>query len=201
MLKEDDAGAMTRATELREATHELIVYARPVGVLADQIQAYCARARAECGENAAHHYMPHITLTGFFHDRASSIPMYFAALSAAVSQARLIRPTPILQITEMRLGEQFQGLLIESAWLKQMIANFSRMTMSVTRTDALRLKVDLHLSLAYQFPVEQAACLAHLARERVDIAAPVSWQLCLYERVIARAPDDQWQLHGLWKLD
>jgi ubiquitin-associated SH3 domain-containing protein len=183
--------------QLKEATHELIVYATPVGELADQINAYLERARIECGENAAHHYMPHITLTGFFHDRAASIPMYFASLSAAVAQARLIRPAPILRITEMRLGEQFQGLLIESPWLKQLAANFSRMTLSVTRTSAVRLKVDLHLSLAYQFPPEQAEHLARLAREMVDITAPVSWQLRFYER----EANGQWLLHGLWKLD
>ncbi len=193
MLREDASGEV----RLKEATHELIVYVYPVGALADQINAYMERARIECGENAAHAYMPHITLTGFFHDRAASIPMYFASLSAAVAQARLIRPTPILNINEMRLGEQFQGLLIESPWLKQLAANFSRMTLSVTRTSAVRLKVDLHLSLAYQFPPEQAEHLARLARDMVDIAAPTSWQLRFYEREAA----GQWLLHGLWKLD
>ena len=49
---------------------EFIVYACPVGTLAGQLDLFFARSRAECGENAAHAYPPHCTLTGFFHSQA-----------------------------------------------------------------------------------------------------------------------------------
>ena len=45
---------------------KLIVYACPVGELAEQLETYFSKSRLACGPNQAHQYMPHCTLTGFF---------------------------------------------------------------------------------------------------------------------------------------
>lgn len=175
---------------------ELIVYACPTGALADQLAAYFDRARAQCGPNTAHRYMPHVTLTGFFHDVAAAVPFYAEQLASALAQHQ---PAPMLPlgVLNMEINQEFHGLLIESAWAKQVMATFAELAhASPTRSDALRVKDWLHLSLAYGFPVAQHAALAMLAQELVDPHAQAGWELRLYER----RPGDVWVLHAGWGL-
>ena len=87
-------------------------------------------------------------------------------------------------------------MLLDGPWLKALIADFARSVDSPTRRDALRLKDWLHLSLAYAFPPEQHAPLAALARELVDVTAPVAWELGFYERLEAGV----WACHSRWPL-
>jgi len=174
-----------------------IVYACPLGELADQIERYYAASLAACGANAAHSYMPHCSLTGFFHDGRDSAATYIEALDTALRRARPTQPQPALTITEMVLDPRFHGLLLSSPWLQTLIADFAHMAHSPTRRDALRLKDWLHLSLAYAFPPQQHTALAALASELVDINAPVSWELCFYERHTAGA----WTCHACWQLE
>lgn len=178
------------------AARTLIVYACPLGDLARQLDRYFAISRAICGPNAAHDYMPHCTLTGFFHDDYAAIDRYAAALEAALGRARGSRPAAPLEVASIELGAEFHGLLLRGEWLKQMIADFAGTVDSPTRRDKLRLKDWLHLSLAYQFPPEQAEALTGLAREFVDVAAPASWELRLYERTV----DLSWACHASWPL-
>ena len=95
---------------------KLIVYACPTGQLADQIAAYYARSRAECGPNAAHAYPPHCTLTGFFHDDVESIPRYKNALAAALQRAKPQQPTPVITISDLVIDERFRYLQLDSPW-------------------------------------------------------------------------------------
>lgn len=176
--------------------HEYIVYACPAGELADQLTRYFAASRALIGPNTAHHYMPHCTLTGFFHDDSESLHLYYAALEAALHRARPGRPIPVLSIMEVVFHEDFHGLLLDGIWLKLLIADFAISSQSPTRRDALRLKDWLHLSLAYGFPPEQHGALAALARKMLDITAPVAWELCFYERCV----DGAWLRHARWPL-
>ncbi|HJZ49311.1 MAG TPA: hypothetical protein VKE41_19175 [Roseiflexaceae bacterium] len=173
-----------------------IVYACPVGELAAQIERYYAVSRELCGPNAAHDYIPHCSLTGFFHDDLVAIPDYVEALDSALQRARPARPNPVLGIERVELREDFHGLLLGGTWLKALIADFARTVRAPTRRDALRLKDWLHLSLAYAFPSEQDSLLAKLAQELVDITAPVGWELRLYERDAQSA----WICHARWQL-
>jgi hypothetical protein len=175
---------------------EYIVYACPLGPLAAQIDAYFAASRAACGPNTAHRYMPHCTLTGFFHDQAGSVPHYVAMLDAARRHARPAQPEPVFVITELLLRPDFHGLLLEGPWVEALIADWAARVHSPTRHDALRLKSDLHVSLAYGFAPDQHATLARLARKQIDIAAPVGWQLRFYER----HTDNRWTCHAEWPL-
>ena len=165
---------------------ELIVYACPHGELGAQLDRYFAASLAECGQNTAHRFMPHVTLTGFFHDSIWSVRDHVAALSAAVAEAG--RPgVPPATITEMHLRPDFHFLAVHSAWFVDVARRFRDRT-----TTRIRLKRDLHVSLAYEFAPELHERLAGLARELVDPHAPVEWTVRLYERM----PNDQWTVHG-----
>src|SRR5690349_8792203 len=115
-----------------ESARTLIVYACPQGELADQLARYYARSTALCGPNAAHQYMPHCTLTGFFHDDAGAIATYVAALEAALWRARPTQPVPVLQIERMELGVDFHGLRLRGPWLQTLCADFARTVDSPT---------------------------------------------------------------------
>jgi ubiquitin-associated SH3 domain-containing protein len=181
--------------EQQSAPVELIVYACPVGELERQALAFYDASRARFGANSAHAYPPHITLTGFFHDLAAAIPGYVAALSDALL-ARPRRPPDGVVVRELARTAAFHGLLIDSPWLEQLAAAFAARAASPTGLDVIRVKRDLHLSLAYGFRPEDGPALGALARELVDPAAPASWELRLYERT-ARG---DWRIHAAWPL-
>lgn len=176
---------------------ELIVYACPTGELAQQISTYQIRSKREIGPNSAHAYMPHCTLTGFFHDQTEAIPIYIQALEKCFQEMRSSQPQPVFQIPQILFRLDFHGLILESEWIKQMIRNFAQQVESPTRSDDLRLKDWLHLSLAYGFPEDQHESLVQLAAEIVDVHAPVGWDLCLYER----HEDSTWTCHRSWTLE
>jgi hypothetical protein len=174
----------------------LIVYACPVGALAVQVEAFFATSRARFGPNSAHAYPPHITLTGFFHDEAAALPRYQAALTAAHAAAMSRRPPEPIVISELRLSNEFHGLLIVAPWLEALTADFAARAVSPSRRDELRRKGGLHLSLAYGFRPEHGPALAELAQELVQPQAEVSWELRFYQQ----QPTDAWATHGVWPL-
>ncbi len=173
-----------------------IIYACPLGELANQIEQYFVASRAIFGPNAAHAYMPHCTLTGFFHDAAAAIASYIEAVDAALRRARPDQPAQALTIDRMELSQDFHGLVLRGPWLKAVISDFASAACSPTRRDALRLKDWLHLSLAYGFLPDHQDPLANLACKLIDIDAPVAWQLHFYERL----GDGSWSSHVGWPL-
>lgn len=175
---------------------ELILYACPLGPLAAQLDDYYTESFQRCGENAAHRYMPHCTLTGFFHDHPASIPFYIQTLDTLIHQNPLPQEEPLIKIVQLLFEPQFHGLQLESPWLLTFVSEFIGMAESATRTDTIRPKTWLHLSLAYEFPGTNHPTLQCLAEERVDITAPVGWELRFYER----HTDNSWTLHGAWSL-
>ncbi len=179
-----------------ESPRKLIIYACPTGPLAEQIAAFYGASRERFGRNSAHAYPAHITLTGFFHDDAVAIPRYIAALETAHARAMASRPPFPVQIREVAFLDTFHGLLIESPWLEALTADVAATMDSPTRRDTLRVKSDLHLSLAYDFRSGDGPALADMATSMLDITAPVAWNLCLYERL----PDGGWVRHARWEL-
>ncbi|KAI9030564.1 hypothetical protein DFJ74DRAFT_702855 [Hyaloraphidium curvatum] len=173
-----------------------IVYACPTGPLADQLDAYFACSLSSVGRNEAHAYPPHVTLTGFFEDAPESVPIYTKALTDALDAARPSRPDPPLSIARMELGERFHGLLVDAPWLEAVTADFARRARSPTRREALRLKGNLHVSLAYGFRRDQGQRLAALARLMVDPRSKVAWEVRLYEQM----DNGDWICHDSWTL-
>lgn len=182
------------ASDLRE----LILYACPIGPLAEQLDCFFQKSLQLCGPNTAHRYMPHCTLTGFFHDEGSSIPAYMDALERALS-GTLTAASPEIAVTGMYFKQGFHFLAIASPWLQQLTATFAQLAQSSTRTDEIRLKTDLHVSLAYGFAPDMEETLRAIAEDLLEgEAADVGgWELRFYER----GDENQWFLHGSWALD
>jgi hypothetical protein len=178
-----------------------IVYACPTGELAKQLDRYFQQSLATCGANAAHRYMPHCTLTGFFQDEETAIPLYVEALDRTLCQAQPC-PSPVITIQQLTFRPDWHGLELQSVWLKNMIANFASLAESPTRQDTLRLKDWLHLSLAYEFQPEQSEALIQLAQEYINLGSPVQWELRFYQRHSEQHhPDQRWICHQSWQLD
>ena len=178
----------------------LILYACPVGPLAAQIEDYLNKSQQACGPNAAHAYMPHCTLTGFFKDEASAVPYYAQAIETALHHHRSQRANldinlPIT-VTDMVFRDGWHGLALRAEALKHIVTTVAAQSSSPTRQENLRLKDWLHLSLAYGFNPSDQRNLQQLASQLIDIAAPVMWELRLYERDTA----GQWTCHRRWAL-
>jgi len=161
---------------------KLILYACPTGPFADQIQDYFEQSKQQCGENAAHAYMPHCTLTGFFEDEESAIPIYITAVKAAIATHQKQMPSPPIQVQSLDFRAHWHGLTLQSDWLNRLVADFAEKADSPTRSELLRLKDWLHLSLAYDFQPQHAQTLEALAEEHIDISAPVNWEIRFYGR-------------------
>lgn len=174
---------------------QFIVYACPIGELAQQLEDYFEQSQLICGKNAAHNYMPHCTLTGFFQDSEASVPIYLQALDHTLTQAQPY-PRPAITVTQMSFRPDWHGLELRSDWLKQQIANFANLAQSPTRSENLRLKTWFHLSLAYEFQPKQSDKLTQLAQQFINPEASVEWEVRFYQRY----PDRTWNCHQSWLL-
>ena len=137
-----------------EDTYQFITYACPTGKLNSQIETYLAKSRVLYGENSAHKYMPHCTLTGFFAARSLSIPTYIKALNKAYIAAQNDKFSLEIDIKQLTFRKNWHGLELQNNSLKQLIANFAKDRTIVDYPEKLRLKDWLHLSLAYNFNPE-----------------------------------------------
>lgn len=175
---------------------QFIVYACPVGDLNGQLEKYFKQSHQLYGENMAHKYMPHCTLTGFFTDALSSIPIYIRALDKAYTEAQGDRLSLNIKIKKITFKENWHGLELQADGLKNLIANFAQLDRSSTRQEKLRLKDWLHLSLAYNFNPDRGEQLKQLAIEIIDINADVNWKLRFYQK----NPDWTWKCLQSWSL-
>jgi ubiquitin-associated SH3 domain-containing protein len=175
---------------------ELILYACPTGELAEQLERYFDLSRNQYGPNAAHRYMPHITLTGFFRDLPTTADHYVRQLDRALAAMPSPDPEPTVALTGLLFKENFHLIQVESPWLKQLTLAYIPLAGTESRREAIRPKDWLHLSLAYDFPAQQHAALQQLALTTVHTDAPAAWELRLYER----HPDNSWTCHHAWSL-
>jgi len=165
---------------------ELILYACPLGPLADAIEAYWAEVLAQLGPNRAHDYMPHVTLTGFFHDDRASIHRHLEVLEELVAQHPA--PPDDVRVTGSMFAPSHHLLTVEAPWCRALAGAFHE------RTQGVRVKDQLHVSLAYGFPPDDGSTLERLGRSLVDAALAATWELRFYERTEQRT----WCLHGCW---
>jgi hypothetical protein len=178
-----------------EATSELILYACPTGELSEQLEVYFQESLVNCGENAAHRYMPHCTLTGFFRDEEGAIAVYQQAITQALERSRPV-PVPVLTVTQMSFREDWHGLELRSDWLQKVVQRFAELAQSPTRPEELRLKSWLHLSLAYEFSPDRASALMQLATQHIQPQSPAAWELRFYQR----HDSSTWTCHQIWNL-
>ena len=166
----------------RVKEHQYIIYACPVGELNSQIELYLAKSRELYGENKAHGYMPHCTLTGFFSDAPDSVPDYLDALERAYEEAIGQNTSLDIKIERLVFNKDWHGIELQADGIKQSIVNFTRQENSATRKESLRLKDWLHLSLAYGFDAEHGKQLKQLAQQIIDLQSNVSWELRFYQK-------------------
>ncbi len=173
---------------------KFIIYACPVGELNDRLEVYFTKSLQLCGENTAHKYMPHCTLTGFFIDELSSVPFYIEALYRAYKNAKNNNLSLDIEIKGLTFREKWHGLELKANGLKQLIINFTQIENSPTRTEKLRLKDWLHLSVAYDFDYRDGENLKSLATELIDLNSKVNWELRFYQK----HPDWTWKCLRSW---
>ena len=176
---------------------QFIIYACPVGELNDRLEAYFIKSLHLYGENSAHKYMPHCTLTGFFGDNCNSIPFYLEALELAYKNAQYNNLSLDIKIKQLTFNDNWHGLELQADGLKQLIVNFAQIENSPTRTEQLRLKNWLHLSLAYDFDDRDGEKLKSLATELIDLNSKVNWELRFYQK----NPDWTWNCLQSWSID
>ncbi|HLK57209.1 MAG TPA: hypothetical protein VKU00_11620 [Chthonomonadaceae bacterium] len=180
---------MSSPPEMSASPGKFILYACPTGELALQLDRYFEESRRLYGENAAHGYMPHISLTGFFCDLPAAIPTYLRILERLMASNP--PPNDAITLSRLRLDPDFHGFEVESAWCHALVADWIADAPADTRQEAIRPKDWLHLSLAYRFPPAQHAALKTLAEATVHQDAAVGWELRFYER-----PSDlSWTCH------
>ena len=172
---------------------QFIIYACPMGELNTQLETYFRLSREQCGENNAHNYMPHCTLTGFFADELSSVGYYLQALDRAYHEAgdRSFE----IKIRQLVFNPGWHGLELQAEGIKDLIKDFVRLETSPTRQENIRLKDWLHLSLAYGFKPQNRAKLEILAQETINLEADVAWELRFYQRV-----EGNWNCLKTWIL-
>ena len=173
---------------------KFILYACPVGPLGDQIQAFLDQSRARFGPNAAHAYMPHCTLTGFFSDDPAVVPGDLQRLDRLLARALPTGPRPAVRVTGWGAQPGWLGLELESPWLCGLARDFADLAKEDQRQTPVTPKPWLHLTLANAFHWHQQAPLAALARQMVDPEAAVSWELRYYQR----DPGGCWRCHRAW---
>jgi ubiquitin-associated SH3 domain-containing protein len=173
------------------SVREFILYACPAGAWGQQLSEHLRTTSQKCGDNAAHGYMPHISLTGFFRDVGDAIPSYGAALVLAMRDVATV-PADIV-VEPPTFDEHFHGFFVRSGYLLALTRSFALHAASSTRLSAIRLKTDLHVSLAYQFERDQAPCLEQAAAHLGVPDAPEPWEVRFYER----QSGNHWILHHM----
>ena len=174
-----------------------IIYACPVGELNNQLEAYFTKSLQLYGENTAHKYLPHCTLTGFFTDELSSVLFYIEALNKAYIKTKNNNLSLDIEIKQLTFNKNWHGLELQADGLKELIANFAQIENSPTRTEKIRLKDWLHLSLAYDFDCQDGEKLKALATELIDLNSKINWELRFYQK----NPDWTWKCLQSWSID
>lgn len=154
---------------------ELILYATPVGPLADAVDAYFAAAEP----TTANDYPPHCTLTGFFHREPRRADEVAAELQGLVNSAG---PVPVdgVIVRSLHVGPDWVGLELHSPFCEALTAHFIADHRLEVNDDALRPKDWLHLSLAYG--ADDLAAHAAMASAMIDPTLPCTWEVGLWER-------------------
>jgi ubiquitin-associated SH3 domain-containing protein len=175
---------------------KFILYACPTGQLADQIDAYFETAKTAHSWNPALDYMPHCSLTGFFHDTPTAAQHYIHALDHILARMGPSQPHPVMHVTGMYFYDDFHGLTLQSSWLADVTKAFAATTCLEMKQEPIRIKEWLHLSLAYRFKPDEHQALKALARQSIDPRAAVGWELRFYQR----QDENRWTCHGCWPL-
>ncbi len=175
---------------------KFIIYACPTGELFEQIEVYYQTSQTICGQNTAHQYMPHCSLTGFFEAPLSEMPIYLNTLNQAYEQAQDQQIPLSIQVLGMTFKPEWHGLELQGTGIQKLIIDFIQTVEQSNYHVKLRQKNWLHLSLAYGFEAQEHETLKQLAQQCVNPQASIAWELRFYQR----HPDWSWSCHSSWFL-
>ncbi len=170
---------------------QLILYACPQGHLGEKVERFFEESRRRFGANAAHDYMPHCSLTGFFDGDSGLAAQHAEILGAWFEPHGSGCPVPCIEVLGFGHRSDWHGLELRSPWLLERMRELARKSAA-----PIRVKTWQHMSLAYDFLPAQYDGLRRLAREMIDPDAPVHWQVRYYKRT----PDSAWICHQAWAL-
>ncbi|KAF2352343.1 Histidine phosphatase superfamily clade-1 [Trinorchestia longiramus] len=164
---------------------EYVLYLRPTGPLNVQIYEFWEQMLESVGRNAAQNLMPHITLCSHFkvadEHSAELGEMLVSAAKSVLTASSLPLPLPLEKYT----SQNYMGLFVTSPAapvLHSIKRHFIQLATSVCPgVSGSSTEEDLHLTLAYSYTAQQYVRLEPLVAA-VDVAAPATWQLCLYSR-------------------
>ncbi|MEL7035914.1 MAG: hypothetical protein AAFO04_09900 [Cyanobacteria bacterium J06592_8] len=181
------------------STEQFIIYACPVGELDEQITLYFEKSRELFGENPAHRYMPHCSLTGFFQANPNQIPDYLNTLNRVYHQTQSsstqIKYTQI-KIVKILFKPNWHGIELEALGLKHLMAKFAEIMHQQPIEENIRLKDWLHVSFAYQFNPQNHEGLKKLAEKMINPPVQTQWELRFYQKY----PDWTWTCLQSWAL-
>ena len=158
---------------------ELILYACPVGPLADNLDTYFSEVAKRFGPTTAQTYPVHCTMTGFFRRRGNRADEAIRHLGEVVERFGSSPPNAV-SIDRLGVHDGWVGLELTSAWVLDVIDAVVAADTPMGGEDTLRPKDWLHVSLAYG--VDDVAPYADFARVNVDLSLPVAWKVRLWER-------------------
>ncbi|MGB3192531.1 hypothetical protein [Lyngbya sp. PCC 8106] len=161
-------------------TEKFIIYACPVGELNEQINFYFQKSQERCGENPAHHYMPHCSLTGFFNANPNTIPDYLNSLDQTYHQSQNLSLD--IKIVQMMFKPKWHGLELKASGLQHLIANFAEIMHHQPIEENIRLKDWLHISFAYKFQSQHHETLKKLAEKMINPESLTQWELRFYQK-------------------
>ncbi|MGE0732228.1 MAG: hypothetical protein AB7O92_28985 [Acidimicrobiia bacterium] len=173
---------------------QLILYAVPTGLLAEQCDRFF-RMAAAIAPTTAQTYPPHCTLTGFFNRPVHRIGVVLDAYAQTLDRAGLHRSGRVesceVTVRGIRRDAGWLGLELSSPRLLEVAASFAAACAPQREPgdDALRLKDWLHLSLAYDCDTETLDRHEGLARAVVDDGLHCDWEVGLWRR----HPRDRWE--------
>jgi hypothetical protein len=164
----------------------LIVYATPIGELAEACARYGAMASA-VAPTLAQAYPPHCTLTGFFRRSRTEIDRIVGEVTATFGTDPVAADAVTIR-GPVHHG-RWLGFELTSRLLHDRTQGFARTHRLCAGDDAIRVKDWLHLSLAYG--VDDLAPYVSAAEQVRWPAAAEAWDVGLWE-----SRRGTWTRHG-----
>ncbi|XP_021362190.1 ubiquitin-associated and SH3 domain-containing protein B-like [Mizuhopecten yessoensis] len=164
---------------------EYILYLVPQGALQKQIVEFAEKSLNSCGWNGSHAYFPHITLCPFFTVEDCKVHEVTSAVQKLQTK---LRQAPDRMKLDFFSQVNFIGLFVQEDFYR-FLSDVTNQVGDELNKSGVKFephKKQLHMTLAYQYQVDQHDKLLTMAKE-INLDADVRWDFRLYSRDITRA--------------
>jgi len=124
-----------RPTSEVDIVAKLILYACPQGNLGEQVERFFEESRGRFGANAAHDYMPHCSLTGFFDGDSGLIAQHAEILGEWFEHDGSGCPAPCIEVLGFGHHSDWHGLELRSPWLLDRMHELTRKSAASIRVN------------------------------------------------------------------